>query len=99
MLQDWRTGWMDKRHPKIKAMMQQYLEHTHGRIHLAKIKQLEKHKRIYLRYQNMYIPLDAHSYAGQAFLENLGIGTAGSARKGGTPPTGGHHRGVRQSSH
>jgi hypothetical protein len=93
MLRDWRTGWMDKRHPKIKAMMQQYLEHTHGRIHLAKIKQLEKHKTIYLRNQNMYISLDASSYAGQAISENVGIGTAGSARKVDTP-----YRGTSQRS-
>ncbi len=37
MLRDWRTGWMDEHHPKIKAMMQKYLEHSHGRIHLAEI--------------------------------------------------------------
>jgi len=41
----------------------------------------------------MCIPLNAHSYAGQAFSENVGIGTAGSARKGGTP-----YRGTSQMS-
>ena len=37
MPRDWRTGWTDKCHPKIKAMMHKYLEHTHGQIHLAEI--------------------------------------------------------------
>ena len=34
---DWRTGWKDKRHPKIKTMMQKYLKHTHGQVHLGEI--------------------------------------------------------------
>jgi hypothetical protein len=34
---DWRIGWKDERHPKIKSTMQKYLEHTHGQIHPAKI--------------------------------------------------------------
>jgi hypothetical protein len=34
---DWRTGWTDNRHPKIKSMMQKYLKYTHGQIHLAEI--------------------------------------------------------------
>ena len=37
VLRDWRTGWMDKHQSKIKAMMQKYLEHSYGQIHLAKI--------------------------------------------------------------
>ncbi len=34
---DWQTGWNDERHPKIKTLMQSYLSHTNGRVHLAKI--------------------------------------------------------------
>ena len=34
---DWRTGWKDEQHPMIKTMMQKYLGHTHGQIHLGKI--------------------------------------------------------------
>jgi hypothetical protein len=34
---DWQTGWNDERHPKIKMLMQSYLLHTNGRVHLAKI--------------------------------------------------------------
>ena len=37
MPRDWRIGWTDNHHPKIKSMMQKYLEHTHGQIHLAEI--------------------------------------------------------------
>ncbi len=36
----------------------------------------------------MYIPLDAASYAGQAFSGNVDIGTADSAMKVGTPSRG-----------
>ncbi len=34
---DWRTGWNDKRNPKLRALMQGYLEQTNGRVHLAEI--------------------------------------------------------------
>jgi hypothetical protein len=34
---DWCTGWNDQRNPKIKVIMQPYLERTVGRIHLAEI--------------------------------------------------------------
>jgi hypothetical protein len=34
---DWRTGWDDQHHPKIKDMMHHYLVHTNGRVHLAEI--------------------------------------------------------------
>jgi hypothetical protein len=34
---DWCMGWNNKRHPKIKALMQGYLERTNGQVHLAKI--------------------------------------------------------------
>ena len=37
MPRDWQTGWKDEQHPKIKSMMQKYLEHTHGQIHLGEI--------------------------------------------------------------
>jgi hypothetical protein len=36
-LRDWQTEWNDERHPKIKMLMQSYLLHTNGRVHLAKI--------------------------------------------------------------
>jgi len=50
----------------------------------------ERHPKIKALMQNS---LDAPSYAGQAFSENVGIGTAGSARKMGTP-----YRGTSQRS-
>ncbi len=34
---DWRTGWDDQRHPKIKDMMHHYLVRTNGHVHLAEI--------------------------------------------------------------
>ncbi len=34
---DWRTGWNDGRNPKLKALMQRYLERTNRRVHLAEI--------------------------------------------------------------
>ena len=34
---DWRSGWNDERHPKIKTMMVAYLERTNGRIHLSEL--------------------------------------------------------------
>ncbi len=34
---DWQSGWKDERHPKIKAVMQGYLAHLNGQVHLAKI--------------------------------------------------------------
>jgi hypothetical protein len=34
---DWRTGWHNERHPKIRTLMQSYLEWTNGQVHLAKI--------------------------------------------------------------
>ena len=34
---DWRAGWHDERHPKIKTMMAPYLERTNGRVHLAEL--------------------------------------------------------------
>jgi hypothetical protein len=34
---DWRAGWTDERNPKIKALMQGYLERTGGRVHLTNI--------------------------------------------------------------
>jgi hypothetical protein len=36
-IRDWRSGWNDERNPKIKALMQGYLERTNGRVHLAEI--------------------------------------------------------------
>jgi hypothetical protein len=30
-------GWNDEHHPKLKTLMQGYLECTHGQVHLAKI--------------------------------------------------------------
>ena len=30
MPRDWRIGWTDDRHPKIKSMMQKYLEQING---------------------------------------------------------------------
>jgi hypothetical protein len=34
---DWRAGWNDVRHPKIKTMMGPYLERYNSRIHLAEV--------------------------------------------------------------
>ena len=34
---DWRSGWNNKRHPKIKTMMVAYVERTNGRIHLSEL--------------------------------------------------------------
>ncbi len=34
---DWQTGWNNERHQKIKTLIQSYLSHTNGRVHLAKI--------------------------------------------------------------
>ena len=34
---DWRSGWNDERNPKLKTLMQGYLERTNGRVHLAEI--------------------------------------------------------------
>ncbi len=34
---NWRMGWNDERNPKLKALMQGYLERTNGRVHLAEI--------------------------------------------------------------
>ena len=84
---DWQT---DEHRPKIKAMMQGYVERTHGQIHLAGILKAagktQKDLPTFPKY--MYIPLDAPSCAGQAFLENAAIGTAGSTRKAATPSRG-----------
>jgi hypothetical protein len=36
-LQDWKLGWVDTRNQKIKALMDPYLEHFNGRIHLNEV--------------------------------------------------------------
>ena len=34
---DWRSGWTDFRHPKIKALMDPYLDRNDGRLHLGDV--------------------------------------------------------------
>jgi hypothetical protein len=34
---DWRSGWNNERHPKIKTLMVAYLERTNGRVLLSKL--------------------------------------------------------------
>jgi hypothetical protein len=83
---DWRMGWNDERHPKIKTLMQGYLECTNGRVHLAEILTAAgKPKPTCQRYPSMSTPRDAHSCDGQAFLGGAGIGIAVSKRKAVTP--------------
>ncbi len=62
---NWRTGWDDQRHPKIKDMMHHCLVRTNGCVHLAgSLMQRARGRITSPRYQNMSILLVAHSYVG-----------------------------------
>ena len=36
---NWHANWHDERHPKLKTMMEAYLERANGRVHLAELLQ------------------------------------------------------------